>query len=70
VQRLDPHALHQRADTLAANGGAGSIELISQHACPHERVFQMQFIDTPHQRQISGTDGFLPVVDTAPAYTG
>ena len=52
VQRLYPHVLDQGADMLAAHTKARPIELLTQHACTHERVFQMQFINAAHQDQI------------------
>ena len=41
----------------------GSVELIPQHSGTHERVLQMQFVDTPHQFQITGTHRMGLIVD-------
>lgn len=52
---------------LAADADAFPIQHVAQHACPHERVLQMQRIDAPHQRQIGHRDGLRQVVHRAAA---
>jgi len=52
VERFNAHPLHQRGDVQAA----GLVSLADHNALEHttarERIFEMQFIDPTHQRQI------------------
>jgi len=52
---------------LATHSDALLVQLIAQHSGTHERVFQMQFIQSPHHIQITPRDGFWQVIDTTPA---
>ena len=51
IDRLDPHALHQRRDMAAADRNALAVQKVAQHPAARERVVQMQFVDPPHDRQ-------------------
>ena len=48
IDRLDPHAPHQRCHVSAADGDAFALEKIAQHARAREGAFQMQFVDATH----------------------
>src|ERR1035437_1289738 len=54
VDRFDPHALHQRGDMAAADLDTLAVQKVTQHPAPRERVFQMQLIHAPHEREILG----------------
>lgn len=68
IQRRHTHPLHQGFDLLATDRDALVMQLIAQHSRPHERVFQMQFIQPPHQVQITLRDGFGQIIDATPAH--
>ena len=67
IQRLDPHALHQRRDVLAADMHAFATQHVAQHPAARERIVQMQFVDAAHDRQICGRHRPRLVVDAAAA---
>jgi len=52
---------------LATDRNALVMQLIAQHSGTHERVFQMQFIQSPHHIQITPRDRPWHVIDTTPA---
>ena len=51
----------------SANIDLFSGQLVTQHACTHERVFQMQLVDAAHECQIDGTYRLGQVVHRASA---
>ncbi len=63
VERLDAHPAHQRGDMLAADRDAFAIEQVTQHPTAGERMLQVQFVDTPHQRQVRVRGRLRLVVD-------
>ena len=67
VERLDPHAPHQRRDVPAADRDALATQQVAQHPAARERVVQMQLVDPPHHRQIGRRHRPRQVVDAAPA---
>ncbi|SCX63473.1 hypothetical protein SAMN05720354_1411, partial [Nitrosospira sp. Nsp1] len=50
---------------LASNIEPFPIELVAQHARTHERVFQVQFVNAAHERQIRGADWFGQIIHAA-----
>ena len=53
IQRGDAHLRHERANVQTAGVGmAFSREDIAQLPRTEERVFQVEFVDRAHQRQI------------------
>ena len=56
VKRLNAHALHQRANVLVSNIEPLPIELVAQHTCIHEWVFQVQCVNAAHCRGHFCTD--------------
>ena len=67
IDRLDPHALHQRCDMPPADLDAFAGEKIAQHARPRERALQMPFVDPPHERQVAGRNRTRLIGDRAAA---
>jgi hypothetical protein len=67
IDRLDAHALHQRGDVAAADLDARAVEKVAQHPAARERIFQMQFVDAAHQREVLGRHRPRLVVDAAAA---
>jgi hypothetical protein len=67
IDRLDAHALHQRGDVAAADLDALAVEKVAQHPAAREWVFQMQFVDAAHQREVLGRHRPRLVVDAAAA---
>ena len=67
VDRLDPHALHQRRDMAAADRDALAVQQVAQHPAARERVVEMQLVDPAHDRQIRGRHRPRLVIDRAPA---
>src|SRR5208337_2732438 len=67
IDRLDPHALHQRCDMAPANGDALAVQKIAQHPAASKRPLQMQFVDPPHDREILRRDRPGLVIDAAAA---
>ena len=53
---------------LTSNNNPFSVQLISQHPRSHERILQMQFIQSAHERQIRGMMCFGLIIDSAAAY--
>ena len=56
IKRLDAHAPHQGGDVPAADREALAKQ-VAQHPAASERILQMQLVDPPHYRQISGGTG-------------
>ena len=52
IDRLDAHAFHQRGDMATADLDALAVQKVAQHPAARERVFQMQFINAAHEREI------------------
>lgn len=67
VNRLDRHRLHQRGDMLAADLDPFLPQQIAQHPAAHEQKFQVQFVDAPHDCQISHRNRSGQVIDAVPA---
>lgn len=67
VYRGDTHPLHQGADMPPPCLDAHAIKLIAEHACPHERFLKVQFIEAPHQFQITFGNGLGAVIQAAAA---
>ena len=67
VKRLNAHALHQRAHMFAASNLSCPIELVAQHACTHEWVLQVQYVNATHERQIGSADRFGQIIHAASA---
>src|ERR1019366_8295950 len=67
VDRLDPHALHQRRDMTAANRNAFAPQQIAQHPAAREGIIEMQLVDAPHDLQVLRRDRPRLVIDGAPA---
>jgi hypothetical protein len=53
IDRFDAHALHQGRDMQPAHRMAFAQQQGLQHPAARKGVVQMQFVDAPHQRQIS-----------------
>jgi len=51
-------AQHLRSDVAPADLDALPVQLVTQHARTHERVLQMQLVDTAHECQILRVDRF------------
>ncbi len=51
----------------AANDDAFPGQDVAQHAAPGEWIFQMQFVDPPHQHEVGGRDPARQIVDVAQA---
>ncbi len=66
-QGFNAHMKHQRSDVEPPSLDALPGQLVAQHARPHERMFQVQFVDFAHQRQIGRADRLGQVVDRPPA---
>jgi hypothetical protein len=47
---------------LAANGGAFSPQHVTQHSASGKRVFEVQFVDAAHDRQVDPTGWLRSVV--------
>jgi len=58
---------YQSFDILATRRDALLVQLIAQHSGTHERMFQIQFIQSPHDVQITLRDGFGQIIDATPA---
>jgi hypothetical protein len=69
IQRCYAHAFHQGVNVPAANIASSPVQLIAEHAGAHERVFQMQFVNPPHQGQVGTGNRSGLIVDAAPAYS-
>ena len=54
-------------DVAAADLDALAVEKVAQHPAARERVFQMQFIDAAHQREVLGRHRPRLVVDAGAA---
>ena len=57
IDRLDPHALHQRRDMPAADRDALAPQQIAQHPRARERILEMQFVEPPHDANSSVETG-------------
>ena len=67
IHRGETHPLHQGADVPAPCLDAHSRQLIPQHARAHERLVHVQFVQAPHQLQITLGDGFGSIGQAAAA---
>ena len=67
-QRLNAHALHERADVASVNVHTIFAQLVAQHARTHEGMLQVQLVDLEHQRQIGRADRPGQVIHRAPAH--
>ena len=52
AQRLDAHALHERAHVAPPDMNALALQLAAQHASAHEGMLQVQLIDAAHECQV------------------
>ena len=66
IDRLDPHALHQRRDMAAADRNALALQHVAQHPAARERIVEMQFVDAPHDLQVLGRNRPRLVIDACP----
>jgi hypothetical protein len=64
---FDAHFAHQRADVLASDHYALSLEQAHQHARAGKRMLQVQLVDAAHERKIRGTQRARRVVRTGSA---
>ena len=67
VERLHAHTRHQCAHVFPPDRETILIQLVAQHARVHERVLQVQRVQTPHQDQIGSADRLGHIVDAATA---
>ncbi|SDP75861.1 hypothetical protein SAMN05660330_03978 [Desulforhopalus singaporensis] len=65
---LDSHSFHQCADMSAAYSSIFSNKLVTKHACAHERVLQMELVDSAYKHQTILPDRSRLVIHTATAY--
>ena len=61
---------HQRAIVLTPHLETLTIKLVTQHACAHEGMLQVQFVNATHERQIGRADKSGQIVHAAPADAG
>jgi hypothetical protein len=66
IERLDPHALHQRSDVKTPRNMALALDEPLQHAAAGEGIFQMQLVDPAHQGQIGSRNRAGQIIDAAP----
>jgi len=66
---LDTHPFHKCADLGAADSFALPDKLITKHACAHKRVFQVEAVESAHERKVILTDWSILVIDTTTAYS-
>ena len=69
VQRLDPHAPHQRLDVTPAGLAPIGSQKAAQHPCPREGELQMQPVDLAHEFEIGRRRRTRQVINRAPRKT-
>ena len=70
VQRLDPHAPHQRLDVTPAGLAPIGSQKTAQHPRPREGKLQMQPVDLAHEFEIGRRRRARQVIHRAPRKTG
>lgn len=65
IDRLDPHALHQRRDVAATGVYALPPQQRSQHTRSREGIIEMQLIEPTHQGKVLGRNWPRFIVDRA-----